>query len=108
MLIPIQLVSSSNRLILLHLRRSISNYEHRQIANQMKNFNDQRKYVNALKLFDQYKKEGKPTDRMIVQALKASTKLKRLEQARSIHNQIDASSLNNEFILSTLISLYSQ
>lgn len=96
------------RSISVVLTRSFTVLNHFNVENQIKSFNDQKNYLAALTLFDRYKNEQRPTDRMIVQALKACTKLKNVERGRSIHEKLPPATLLNEFIQSTLINFYSQ
>ena len=75
--------SCQRRPIIFHLIRSFALRSHVNIENQMKQLSDQHQYVKTLTLFDQFKHQQIPTDRMFVQAL------------------------NDVFIQSTLIHFYS-
>lgn len=87
--------------------RSATNFSNINLETKMRKLNEQQEYSKALALFDQVNKFESPTDRILVQALNACAQLKSLERGRRIHRQLDDRSLNNDYIRSTLIHLYS-
>ena len=80
------------------------------LASQMKRFNDNRQFQKAIHLYeDQIRKENKQNDSMAVnQALKACIELNDIERAKDIHKNLTSQMINNHFIQSNLIRLYSK
>ena len=103
-----QRFSCQIRKILIHLSRPATlaaNVVNVEI--EMKRLNDTKQCSQALTLFDQVQRRQMPRDQVIVQALKACTRLKDLQYGVNIHKKLSNRSLNNSFIQSTLIHFYS-
>jgi len=76
------------------------------IGLQMKEFNDRRQFNKAISLFNHYL--GKqPTPLIINQALKACIHLNDFQRGKIIHQGLSPFLLNNSFIRTNLIRLYS-
>ena len=58
---------------------------------EMKKFNDRKEFDKVIALFDKHKNEQIPTDRSIVQVLKACTRLGDIKYGVNIHKEL----LNN-------------
>lgn len=97
----------ASRLLRSNLVRSAASLSPIDIEIEMRRLNRQRQYSDVLNLYDQTKMHEKPNDRIIVQALNACAQSKSFELGQRIHNQLDQRSLNNDYIRSTLINLYS-
>ena len=78
----------------------------RNFGESMKVLIDQKKYQQALNLFNQNATSA--SDVAINLALKACTKLKNFEYGRNIHQQLSSEKINNPFIKTSLIHLYSK
>lgn len=78
------------------------------VENQMKNLNDRKQFAETIALFDKHKHEQIPTDRSIVQVLKACTQLREVKLGRKIHKELSNHSLKDVYIRSALIHFYSK
>ena len=79
--------------------------------NQMKQFNDDKKYDQVLQLFDKYTKENNPRSipsRIVTQAIKACTQTGDLKRAKDIHRRLSSSIANDPYISFSLINVYSK
>jgi hypothetical protein len=76
------------------------------LKTSMKTLIDKHKYQEALTLFDQNPISASNTD--ITLALKACAKLKNLERGKTIHQYISSRSINDSFLNTSLIHLYSR
>jgi len=76
------------------------------IGKQMKQFNDMKQFNKALSLFNLHIRK-QPTPLIINQALKACINLNDLQGAKIIHQRLSPFLLNNHFIRTNLIRLYS-
>ncbi len=76
------------------------------LSSSMKKLIDAQKYQQALDLFHQNSKYA--SDVAINLALTACTKLKNLEEGITIHQHLSPQSMNNSFINTSLIHLYSK
>jgi hypothetical protein len=74
----------------------------------MKILNDRKEFAKAIALFDKRKYQQMPTDRAIVQALKACTQLRDAKYGVKIHKELSTHSLSNIYIQTTLIHFYSK
>ena len=75
---------------------------------RIKNYNDQRQYKKALALFESLSKEEKFTPIVINQTLRSYIEVSNFTKAKDLHRQLSSYLLNNQFIRTTLIRLYSQ
>ena len=78
------------------------------IESEMKRLNDRKEFAKVIALFDKYKHEQIPTDRSIVQVLKACARLGDVKYGVNIHKELSNHSLNDVYIRSTLIHFYSK
>ncbi len=76
------------------------------IGIQMKQFNDTKQFNKAISLFNLHLKK-QPTPLIINQALKACIHLNDLQRGKIIHQGLSPFLLNNHFIRTNLIRLYS-
>ena len=79
------------------------------IMNQMKQFNDDKKYDQVLQLFDKYTKDNNPKSipsRIATQAIKACTQMGDLKRAKDIHRRLSSSITSDPYISSSLINVY--
>ncbi len=93
---------------LVNVIRTATKSTHINIEAQMKTLNDRKEFAKAISLFDKHKHEQIPTDRAVVQALKACTQLGDVKYAVKIHKNLSNHSLNNTYIQSILIYFYSK
>ena len=77
------------------------------IAKQMKQLNDTKQFSKAISLFDLYPQQ-KPNGFIINQALKACIHLNDFHRGKIIHQQLSPSLLNDPFVRTNLIRLYSK
>jgi hypothetical protein len=105
---PPTLVSRHTRSKLIAVVRTRTSATYTDIETEMKNLNDRQEFAKVLVLLDRHKHEEIPTDRVAVQALKACTRLGYLERGEIIHKKLSNRSLNNAYIQTTLIHLYSE
>lgn len=76
------------------------------IAAEMKKLNDQHRFHEALRLFDEQQSK-QPDDLSINQALKACSKQRDFKRGLAIEKRIPVSSLENHYVRSSLINFYS-
>lgn len=81
---------------------------HVHVESQIKNLNDRKEFSKAIALFNKHKHEQIPTDRSIVQVLKACTQLRDVKLGIKIHKELSNHSLKNVHIRSSLIHFYSE
>ena len=98
----------SNRIILpmIELLRYKSFTSKFDLSEQMKKFNYQGDYRKSLALFTE--NPSARSDACISQALKACSKLQDFQRGKEIHQQLKSRSINNSFIQTSLINLYSR
>ena len=77
------------------------------IGMQMKRLNDTKQYTKALSLFNHHRQK-QSTSLIINQALKSCIHLNDFHQGKMIHQQLSLSLLNNHYIRTNLIRLYSK
>ena len=77
------------------------------IGIQMKQFNDAKQYSKAISLFNNHLQK-QPTALVINQALKSCIHLNEFHRAKTIHQQLSPFLLNNHYIRTNLIRLYSK
>lgn len=96
------------RLFFTHFRtcRCLSTVS--DIYRQLKQLNEKKKFHDALDLFNQHVVRQPPTSLTINQALRACVELNDLAAGTMIHNRFSSQSLNNSFIHTNLIRLYSK
>ena len=89
-------------------KRSVAVRSDLDLGNQMKLLNDQKRFNQALQLFDQYKKNNTETlsSMIITQALKACAQMNDLQRGSTIHYLISSRVKNDPYILASLIHLY--
>jgi hypothetical protein len=76
---------------------------------QMKRLNDQKKYRQAMDLYERSRREKNSTSRLLVdQALRALIELRDFHRAIDIENEISSDQLQSPFIRNRLIRLHSQ
>jgi hypothetical protein len=102
------IISRHTRSTLINVIHKATNSTHINIETEMKNLNDRKEFVKAIALFDKHKHQQMPTDRAVVQALKACTRLGDLKHGVNIHKQLSNDSLKDVYIQSTLIHFYSK
>jgi hypothetical protein len=78
------------------------------IEAQMKTLNDRKEFARAISLFDKQRYQQMPTDRAVVQALKACARLGDIKYGVNIHKKLSNHSLNDTYIQSALIFFYSK
>lgn len=108
----------SSRLLIHHSRLVISTAKclfavHSDVAivNQMKRLSDEKKYDQALQLFDTYNKKYNSSSlpsRMVTLALKACTETRDLERAKDIHHHLSLTNRSNPYIILSLVDCYSK
>ena len=76
------------------------------VAAEMKKLNDQQRFHEALRLFDEQQPQ-QPDDLSINQALKACAKQRDFKRGLAIEKRIPVSSLQNHYVRSSLINFYS-
>lgn len=77
------------------------------IGTQMKQFNDAKQFSKAISLFDHHcQKEQDPF--IISQVLKSCISLNDFHRGKMIHQELSPSLLNNHYIRTYLIRLYSK
>ena len=96
------------RFNLVNMIYKATNSTYINIETEMKMLNDRKEFAKAIALFDRHKSQEIPTDRAIVQALKACTRLGDVKCGVNIHKQLSNHSLKNSYIQSTLIYFYSK
>lgn len=94
---------SSSSIVIRERLSILSKYD---LGIRMKQLNDQQRYKDALDLFNKH--QHLINDQSINQALKACTKEKDYRRGMAIHEQLSSNSLNNRFLLSSLIYFYSK
>lgn len=77
------------------------------ISIQMKQFNDRKEFNKAISLFNHHLRKQKSTPLIINQALKACINLNDFQRGKIIHQELSPFLLNNHFIRTNLIRLYS-
>lgn len=78
------------------------------LENEMKRLNHEKKFSQALDLFDKAQRRKMPRDQAVVQALKACTGLKDLQRGVSIYqNFSQRSTIDPNLICATLVHFYS-
>ena len=77
------------------------------IGMQMKRLNDTKQYNKALSLFNRHLQQ-QPTSLIINQALKSCINLNDFHRGKLIHQQLSPFLLNNYYIRTNLIRLYSK
>jgi hypothetical protein len=77
---------------------------------EMKKLNDANKFDKALSLYDQHEKENPLliSNKVVTQALKASTKLLDRQRGLIISKKIPLSSMNDSYLLASLIHMFSK
>ena len=78
------------------------------LDSEMKKLNDRKEFAKVIALFDKHKHEQIPTDRSIVQVLKACAQLRDVKYGVKIHKELSNHSLKDVYIQSTLIHFYSK
>ena len=78
------------------------------IVIEMKRLNAAGQFSTALALFNELQRHEVPRDQAIVQALKACTRLRRLECGVNIHKKLSNCSAKNNYVEAALIHFYSQ
>ena len=73
----------------------------------MRQLNETKQYSKALSLFDRQLRKQQSTSLIINQALKACIHLNNFDRGKVIHQQLSSFLLNNPFIRTNLIRLYS-
>ena len=77
----------------------------------MKRLNDENKFDRVLELYHTYNKDNNLKSlpsRIVVQALKACTKINDLRRAKDIHHRLSSSNQSDPYIVSCLIDFYSK
>jgi hypothetical protein len=92
----------------INLVRTRTSTTYTNIESEMKKLNDREEFAKVLTLFDTQKYKEMSSDRVVVQALKACTRLGYLERGKIIHKKLSNRSLNNTYIQATLIHFYSE
>ena len=78
----------------------------KHIASELKKLNDRKELAKVIALFDKH--EQIPTDRSIVQILKACARLGDVKYGVKIHKELSNHSLNDVYIRLALIHFYSK
>ncbi|UJR24047.1 hypothetical protein I4U23_027012 [Adineta vaga] len=100
------LISHQTKWKSVNLLRTIISSKQINIDIEMKKLNDRKEFVKALDLFDKHKHQTILTDRILVRAFKACTRLSYLERGQIIHKNLSDSLLNNSYIQTSLINFY--
>ncbi len=107
-MLKLTIVVRQTRSNLVNVIRTATNSTQMNIEVQMKTLNDRKDFAKAISLFDKYKHQHMPTDRAVVQALKACAQLRDVKYGMNIHKNLSNHSLNDSYIQSTLIYFYSK
>lgn len=109
-MLNVVIISRHTRSILINVIRKVTNSTRINIETEMKKLNDEKEFLKAIALFDKHKHKHQemPTDRAVVQALKACTRLGDVKRGVNIHKELSNHSLNNIYIQSALIHFYSK
>jgi len=107
-MLNVVIISRHTRSILINVIRKVTNSTRINIETEMKRLNDEKEFLKAIALFDKHKQQEIPTDRSVVQALKACTRLGDVKHGVNIHKKLSNHSLNNIYIQSALIHFYSK
>lgn len=102
------IISRHTRSTLFNVIHKATNSIHINTETEMKKLNDRKEFAKAIALFDKYKHQQVPTDRAVVQAIKACTRLGDFKRGVTIHKELSNHSLNDIYIQSTLIHFYSK
>jgi hypothetical protein len=104
------IISRHTRSTLVSVIHKATNSTQINIETEMKNLNGRKEFVKAIALFDKHKHKHQemPTDRAVVQALKACTRLGDVKRGVNIHKELANHSLKDVYIQSALIHFYSK
>lgn len=91
-------------------KRSVITKSNFDLAKQMKILNDEKKFGQALHLFNKYEKENieKICNQSITQALKSCTYTNNLERGVSIEKTYSSRAKYDSFLLTSMVHLYSK
>lgn len=92
----------------VNIIRTFSTSIRPNIELEMRKFNNQKEFNKTLDLFDEYRDHEKPTSRIIVQALRACVQLGFLKRGQDIHKKLPNELMNDVYIQTSLIHLYSK
>lgn len=94
---------------MFNLKCSLASQSSVNLGKQMKILNDKKQFEKTLILFDSYKEKNFEQDSGLIftQALKACTQIGDLKRGLNIYHQISPSIKNDNYILTSLIHLYS-
>ena len=104
----IAIISRHIRPILINVIRKVTNSKGVYVETEMKKLNERKEFVKVIALFDKHKHQQIPTDRSVIQALKACAGLGDVKRGANIHKELSNHLLNNVYIQSTLIHFYSK
>lgn len=103
-----KLIRARLTFVIMAAKRSAFIRSNNHVGDQMKLLNDNKQFEKTLELFDKYKEKNieKWSNWVIIQALKACTKLGDLQRGTSIHHLISSRLKHDPYVLPALIHFY--